>query len=128
MSSPLIMKEHSTLQLHCVWRPGVPPTAAKLTRNGKLLSETRGNNGHGHGHVMYVMEDIHCWQGGNVSCQADNASRNQSLIIKVICEYFSLSTGFNPFTASCENAMSLSVPGAPAPCEKFPHSSQLNFK
>jgi hypothetical protein len=35
---------------------------------------------------------------------------------------------FNPFTASCENAMSLSVPGVPAPCEKFPKSSQLNFK
>jgi hypothetical protein len=33
---------------------------------------------------------------------------------------------FNPFTASCENAMSLSVPGVPAPCEKFPHCSQLN--
>jgi hypothetical protein len=34
---------------------------------------------------------------------------------------------FNPFTASCENAMTLSVLGAPASCEKFPHSSQLNF-
>jgi hypothetical protein len=33
----------------------------------------------------------------------------------------------NPFTASCENAMTLSVPGVPACCEKFPHSSQLNF-
>jgi hypothetical protein len=33
----------------------------------------------------------------------------------------------NPFTASCENAMTLSVPGIPASCEKFPHSSQLNF-
>jgi hypothetical protein len=29
---------------------------------------------------------------------------------------------FNSFTASCENAMSLSVPGVPAPCEKFPQS------
>jgi hypothetical protein len=29
---------------------------------------------------------------------------------------------FNPFTASCENAMTLSVPGVPASCEKFPHS------
>jgi hypothetical protein len=29
---------------------------------------------------------------------------------------------FNPFTASCENAISLSVPGVPAPCEKFPQS------
>jgi hypothetical protein len=35
---------------------------------------------------------------------------------------------FNPFTASCENAMSLSMPGVSAPCEKFPHSSQLNFE
>jgi hypothetical protein len=35
---------------------------------------------------------------------------------------------FNPFTASCENAMTLSVPGVPASCEKFPHSSQLNFQ
>jgi hypothetical protein len=35
---------------------------------------------------------------------------------------------FNPFTASCETAMSLSVPGVPAPCEKFPHSRQLNFE
>jgi hypothetical protein len=34
---------------------------------------------------------------------------------------------FNPFTASCENAMTLSVPGVPASCEKFPLSSQLNF-
>jgi hypothetical protein len=34
---------------------------------------------------------------------------------------------FNPFTASCENAMTLSVPGVPASCEKFLHSSQLNF-
>jgi hypothetical protein len=34
---------------------------------------------------------------------------------------------FNPFTASCENAMTLSVPGVPASCEKFPHSSELNF-
>jgi hypothetical protein len=33
----------------------------------------------------------------------------------------------NPFTASCENAMTLSVPRIPASCEKFPHSSQLNF-
>jgi hypothetical protein len=36
-------------------------------------------------------------------------------------------SGFNPFTASCENAMTLSVPGIPASCEKFPDSSQLNF-
>jgi hypothetical protein len=34
---------------------------------------------------------------------------------------------FNPFIASCENAMTLSVPGVPASCEKFLHSSQLNF-
>jgi hypothetical protein len=34
---------------------------------------------------------------------------------------------FNPFTASCENAMTLSVPGVPAFCEKFPHS-QVNEK
>jgi hypothetical protein len=33
----------------------------------------------------------------------------------------------NPFTASCENAMTLSVTDVPASCEKFPHSSQLNF-
>jgi hypothetical protein len=34
----------------------------------------------------------------------------------------------NPFIASCENAITLSVPGVPASCEKFPHSSQLkNF-
>jgi hypothetical protein len=35
---------------------------------------------------------------------------------------------FNPFTASCKNAMSLSVPGVPEPCEKFPYSSQMNFE
>jgi hypothetical protein len=29
---------------------------------------------------------------------------------------------FNPFTANSENAMSLSVPGIRAPCEKFPQS------
>jgi hypothetical protein len=34
---------------------------------------------------------------------------------------------FNPFTASCENAMTPSVPNVPESCEKFPHSSQLNF-
>jgi hypothetical protein len=33
----------------------------------------------------------------------------------------------NPFTASCENAMTPSVPGILESCEKFPHSSQLNF-
>jgi hypothetical protein len=33
----------------------------------------------------------------------------------------------NPFTANCENAMTLSVPGVPVSCEKFPHLSQLNF-
>jgi hypothetical protein len=32
----------------------------------------------------------------------------------------------NSFTASCENAITLSVPGVPVSCEKFPHSSQLN--
>jgi hypothetical protein len=36
---------------------------------------------------------------------------------------------FNPSNASCENAMTLSVSdtGVPESCEKFPHSSQLNF-
>jgi hypothetical protein len=34
---------------------------------------------------------------------------------------------FNPFTASCENAMALSEPGISASYEKFPHSSQLNI-
>jgi hypothetical protein len=34
---------------------------------------------------------------------------------------------FNKFTASFENAISLSVPGVPAPCEKFPHSSLIEF-
>jgi hypothetical protein len=29
---------------------------------------------------------------------------------------------FNPITTSCENAMCLSVPGIPAPCQKFPQS------
>jgi hypothetical protein len=33
----------------------------------------------------------------------------------------------NSFTASYENAMTLSVPGIPASCEKFPHSSQLIY-
>jgi hypothetical protein len=47
-------------------------------------------------------------------------------------EKFFLVTGktvssLNPFTASCENAMTLSVPGVPASCEKFPHFRQLNF-
>jgi hypothetical protein len=40
------------------------------------------------------------------------------------CEWQS---AFNPFTASCENAMTLSLPGVPGSCEKFPHSSRLNF-
>jgi hypothetical protein len=30
------------------------------------------------------------------------------------------------FNLSCENAMSLSMPGVSAPCEKFPHSNQCN--
>jgi hypothetical protein len=34
----------------------------------------------------------------------------------------------NPFTASFEKAMSLSVLGVLAACEKFPHSIQLNFE
>jgi hypothetical protein len=33
-------------------------------------------------------------------------------------------THINPFTASCENAMSLSVPSVPASSEKFSQSSQ----
>jgi hypothetical protein len=36
-------------------------------------------------------------------------------------------TMINPFTASCENAMTPSVPGVPESCEKFSHSSQLSF-
>jgi hypothetical protein len=36
-------------------------------------------------------------------------------------------TDINTYTASCENAMNLSMPGVLASCEKFPHSSQLNF-
>jgi hypothetical protein len=40
--------------------------------------------------------------------------------------YFSFSqNSVNPFTASCENAITLSVPGVPASCEKFPHSIEL---
>jgi hypothetical protein len=45
-----------------------------------------------------------------------------------LSKLFLLAVFFNPFTASCENAMSFSVPGVPAPCEKFPHSSQFNFE
>jgi hypothetical protein len=41
--------------------------------------------------------------------------------------FFCKNVLLNSFTASCENAMTLSVPGIPASCEKFPHSSQLNF-
>jgi hypothetical protein len=43
------------------------------------------------------------------------------------CCRHELDTLFNPFTASFENAMTLSVTGVPASCEKFPHPSQLNF-
>jgi hypothetical protein len=38
--------------------------------------------------------------------------------------YVLLKKNINPFTTSCENTMTLSVPGVPASCEKFPHSSQ----
>jgi hypothetical protein len=41
---------------------------------------------------------------------------------------FSFILIFNPFTTSCENAMTLSVPGVPASCEKFPRYRQLNFR
>jgi hypothetical protein len=44
-----------------------------------------------------------------------------------LCSRNGLSFYLNPFTASCENTMTLSVPSVPASCEKFPHSSQLNF-
>jgi hypothetical protein len=52
------------------------------------------------------------------------------IVARVIFSGITKSTfalGINPFTASCENAMTLSVPGVPASCEKFPHSGQLNF-
>jgi hypothetical protein len=56
------------------------------------------------------------------------ASRDTSIIL--LCNIMQCVQCFaiiNPFTASCENAMTVSVPGVPASCEKFPHSSQLNF-
>jgi hypothetical protein len=90
LPTPLTVKEHSTLMLRCYWRPGIPPKNASLWRNGQLLEAiqtnqpvTRGNISH----VDYVMEDIQCWQGGNFSCLADNASRNQSLILTVLCKH-----------------------------------------
>jgi hypothetical protein len=49
-----------------------------------------------------------------------------AILTVIIYTLFKVNT-VNPFTASCENAMTLSVPGIPASCEKFPHSSQLNF-
>jgi hypothetical protein len=49
------------------------------------------------------------------------------LIKCILTDHKSLYIEINPFTASCENAMTLSVPGFPASCGKFPHSSQLNF-
>jgi hypothetical protein len=36
--------------------------------------------------------------------------------------FITFKTAFNPFTASWDNAMSLSVPGVLAPCEKSPHT------
>jgi hypothetical protein len=51
---------------------------------------------------------------------------NEILYLIILnCDY--AVTEIKPFTASCENAMTLSVPGVPVSCEKFPHSSQLNF-
>jgi hypothetical protein len=44
-----------------------------------------------------------------------------SIVFK--CSSYSI----NPFIASCENTMTLSGPGLPASCKKFPHSSQVNF-
>jgi hypothetical protein len=58
-------------------------------------------------------------------CDA-RVERNVKMFV-VFCTYIIfqfLSISINPFTASCENAMSLSVPGVSASCEKFPHSSQ----
>jgi hypothetical protein len=40
---------------------------------------------------------------------------------KAAGDLFYLQVYINPFTASCENAMTLSVPGVLASCEKFPH-------
>jgi hypothetical protein len=52
----------------------------------------------------------------------------ESLFLFILQRAMMVKKEVNPFTASCENAMSLSVPGVPPPCEKFPHSSQLNFE
>jgi hypothetical protein len=50
------------------------------------------------------------------------------IIYTAIHFILNLQEPISPFTASCENSMSLSVPGVPGPFEKFPHSSQLNFE
>jgi hypothetical protein len=49
------------------------------------------------------------------------------IVIELYQFVFVLFAMFNPFTASCENAMILSVPGVPESCEKLPHTSHLNF-
>jgi hypothetical protein len=50
---------------------------------------------------------VHAW---------DNEHGGLDACFVCVCVFF-----FNLFTASCENTMSLSVPGVPAPYEKFPH-------
>jgi hypothetical protein len=49
------------------------------------------------------------------------------MVPSVIANLAQIVLQINPFTASCENAMTLSVPRVLASCEKFPHASQLNF-
>jgi hypothetical protein len=61
-----------------------------------------------------------------VTINAMHTLNNQCKIFFSFRDYFK-NVCLNPFTASCENATTLSVPGVPASCEKFPHSSQLNF-
>jgi hypothetical protein len=58
-----------------------------------------------------------------------NTHREKTQVVENTKHSVNLQNGphFNPFTASCENAMTFSVPGVPVSCEKFPHSIQLNF-
>jgi hypothetical protein len=65
--------------------------------------------------------------GQKVTLQCGCQVRRTSVSVHVKCLIMQ-AISFNPFTANWENAMSLLMPGVPAPCEKFPHSSQLNFE
>jgi hypothetical protein len=82
---------------------------------------------------MTILKNVNDWKLDTGffcrPCSVSGKNKNFVILLRVLhclnCNLFR--KRFNPYTANCENAMALSVPGIPVSCEKFPHSSQLNF-